>query len=225
MSLSPKQLKQRTYELLATIGKALSSPVRLELLDLLSQGPRTVEALAREIGQSVANTSQHLQVLRSGRLIESERNGVFITYSIADPQVLSLAGSFHRVGESRIPEVQQLIRSFLAERDMLEKLDAKNLVQRMRGGKVTLLDIRPEHEYRAGHIPGALSVPLEELERYLSKLPKNKEIVAYCRGPLCLMSIEAVKFLRNKGFHATRWDQGIVEWVARGFPLKAGKVA
>jgi rhodanese-related sulfurtransferase/DNA-binding transcriptional ArsR family regulator len=225
MSLSPKQLKKKAYELEAAIGKALSSPVRLELLDVLSQGPRTVEALSSEIGQSIANTSQHLQVLRSGRLIESERNGVFITYSIPDAQVLALIGSLHRVGESRIPEVQQLIRSFLEDRDVLEKLNVKSLMQRMRKGKVTLLDVRPAREYQAGHIPGAFSVPLEQLESYLAKLPKNKEIVAYCRGPLCLMSIEAVKLLRHKGFQATRWDQGIVEWVTRGFPLKAGKVA
>jgi rhodanese-related sulfurtransferase/DNA-binding transcriptional ArsR family regulator len=225
MSLSPKQLKKKTYELLSVIGKALSSPVRLELLDVLSQGPRAVESLAAEIGQSIANTSQHLQVLRSARLIESERKGVFITYSIADAQVLVLVSSFRRIGESRISEIQELLRAFLAERDVLEKVDVKSLVRRMRLGEVTLLDVRPESEYEAGHVPGALSVPLEQLERYLTRLPRNKELVAYCRGPLCLMSIEAVKLLRKKGFRATRWDESVADWAARGFRLKTGKAA
>jgi rhodanese-related sulfurtransferase len=225
MSLSPKQLKKKTYELLSMIGKALSSPVRLELLDVLSQGPRTVESLAAEIGQSMSNTSQHLQVLRLARLIESERKGVFITYSIADAQVLVLTSSFLRIGKSRVSEIQELIQAFLAERGVLEKVDVKSLVRRMRRGEVTLLDVRPAAEYEAGHIPGALSVPLAKLERYLAQLPKNKELVAYCRGPLCMMSIEAVKLLRKKGFRATRWDESVADWAARGFRLNAGKAA
>lgn len=225
MSMSPKQLKKKTYELLSLVGKALSSPVRLELLDVLSQRPRTVESLAAEIDQSIANTSRHLQVLRLARLIESERSGVFITYSVADAQVLVLASSFRRIGEARISEIQELIRTFLEERNVLEKVNVKSLVRRIRRGEVTLLDVRPASEYQSGHVPGAVSVPLEKLERYLAQLPKSKELVAYCRGPLCMMSIEAVKLARKKGFTAIRWDESVADWAARGFRLKVGKAA
>jgi len=225
MGISVKQLKNKTYELLAVLGKALSSPVRLELLDILSQGPRTVESLSKEVGQSIANTSQHLQVLRSARLIDAERKGVFISYSIADPQVLVLASSLRRIGELQLAEIQELTRIFLTERDLLEKVDCKTLVQRIRRAEVTLLDVRPVREYEAGHIPGALSVPLEELKRHISRLPKDREIVAYCRGSLCAMSIEAVKLLRKSGFRAVRWEESVADWVARGFSLKTGKAA
>jgi len=225
MKISARQLKRKTYELLAVIGKALSSPVRLELLDVLCQGPRTVESLSDEIGQSIANTSQHLQALRSAKLIDAERNGIFITYSIADPQVLVLASSFHRIGNSRLPEIQALIRAFLAERHLLEEVNYKTLVQRIRRREVTLLDVRPTQEYGAGHIPGAISIPLDELRRRISNLPKNREIVAYCRGPLCVMSIEAVNLLRKRGFRAIRWGEGVADWLARGFPLNRGETA
>ena len=222
MSISAKEYKKKTYEVLAVIGKALASPVRLELLDVLSQGPRTVESLSREIDQSIANTSQHLQVLHSARLISAERGGVFITYAIADPQVLVLASAFRHIGELRLSEIQALTRAFLGERDLLEKVDSKTLIRRIRRGEVTLLDVRPTREYEAGHIPGAVSVPLEELKRSIAKLPKNREIVAYCRGPLCVMSIEAVKLLRKRGFRAIRWDKSVADWIARGFSLKTG---
>src|SRR5579859_394353 len=225
MKISARQLKRKTYELLAVIGKALSSLVRLELLDVLCQGPRTVQSLSDEIGQSIANTSQHLQALRSAKLIDAERNGIFITYSIADPQVLVLASSFHRIGNSRLPEIQALIRAFLAERHLLEEVNYKTLVQRIRRREVTLLDVRPTQEYGAGHIPGAISIPLDELRRRISNLPKNREIVAYCRGPLCVMSIEAVNLLRKRGFRAIRWGEGVADWLARGFPLNRGETA
>lgn len=224
MSLSPKDYRKKTYELLALIGKALASPVRLELLDVLSQGPRTVESLSDEIDQSIANTSQHLQVLHSARLISAERNGVFVTYSIADPQVLVLVSAFRRIGELRLSEIRTLTQAFLGERNLLERVDSKTLVQRIRRGEVTLLDVRPMREYEAGHIPGAVSVPLEELKRNMARLPKNKEIVAYCRGPLCVMSVEAVKLLRKRGFRAVRWEESVADWIARGFSLKTGNV-
>src|SRR5215467_3671317 len=149
MSISAKEYKKKTYEVLAVIGKALASPVRLELLDVLSQGPRTVESLSREIDQSIANTSQHLQVLHSARLISAERGGVFITYAIADPQVLVLASAFRHIGELRLSEIQALTLAFLGERDLLEKVDSKTLIRRIRRGEVTLLDVRPTREYEA----------------------------------------------------------------------------
>lgn len=225
MGISAKEYRKKTYELLALIGKALASPVRLELLDVLSQGPRTVESLSDEIDQSIANTSQHLQVLHSARLISAERNGVFITYSIADQQVLVLASAFRRIGDLRLSEIQALTRAFLGERNLLERVDSKTLIQRIRRGEVTLLDVRPTREYEAGHIPSAVSVPLEELKRSLAKLPRDREIVAYCRGPLCVMSIEAVKLLRKSGFRAIRWEESVADWIARGYNLKTGSPA
>jgi len=225
MAQSARRFKNRTYEQLALIGKALASPIRLELIDVLGQGPRTVEDLSIEIGQSVANTSQHLQALRSARLIESERRGTYIAYRIADHQVLALAGLLHRVGESRLAEIQQITQEFLEAHDALERLDCGTLFKRLRRAEVVLLDVRPREEYAAGHIPQAISVPLEDLRQYMAKLPRDREIVAYCRGPLCVMSIEAVKMLRKKGFHANRWDESIADWAARGLPIAMSKSA
>jgi rhodanese-related sulfurtransferase/DNA-binding transcriptional ArsR family regulator len=225
MGISVNELRNKTYGLLAVVGKALSSPIRLELLDILSQGPRTVESLSKEVRQSIANTSQHLQVLRSARLIDAQRNGVFITYEIADQQVLVLASALRRIGELRLAEIQEFTRLFLAEQGLMERVSGETLVRRIRRGEVTLLDVRPTREYEAGHIPGALSVPLEELKDYISRLPKNREVVAYCRGPLCVMSIEAVKLLRKSGFRAVRWEESVADWVARGHSLRTGRAA
>lgn len=222
---SARPFKNRTYEQLALIGKALSSPIRLEIIDVLSQRPRTVEDLSDEIGQSIANTSQHLQVLRSAKLIESERRSTYITYRIADLQILSLAGLLHRIGASRLAEIQRIAKEFLEAHGVLEEVDRDALIRRIRQAKVTLLDVRPAEEYAAGHIPRALSVPVEDLRRYIAKLPKDKEIVAYCRGPLCVMSIEAVKILRKKGFRASRWEESIADWGARGLPVEMSKSA
>ena len=220
MAQSARPFKNRTYEQLALIGKALSSPIRLEMIDVLSQRPRTVDDLSDEIGQSIANTSQHLQVLRSARLIEFERRGTYITYRIADRQILALASLLHRVGESRLAELQQITKEFLQAHGALEKVDCDTLIKRIRRAEVTLLDVRPPEEYAAGHIPSAISVPVEELRRHMSKLPRDREIVAYCRGPLCVMSIEAVKILRKKGFQASRCEESIADWAARGLPVE-----
>ena len=217
---SARRFKGRTYEQLALIGKALASPIRLEIIDILSQSPRTVEALSVELGQSIANTSQHLQVLRLARLLESERSGTFVSYRVADRHVLTLASSLHRVGEVRFAEIQQITREFLEAHGALERVDCNTLIKRIQRAEVTLLDVRPKAEYEAGHIPNAMSVPLDELKRHIAKLPKNREIVAYCRGPLCVMSIEAVKILRKKGFQASRWEEGIADWAARGLPVE-----
>jgi rhodanese-related sulfurtransferase/DNA-binding transcriptional ArsR family regulator len=225
MAQSARRFKNRTYEQLALVGKALASPIRLEMIDVLSQGPRTVEDLSVEIGQSIANTSQHLQVLRSARLIEAERRGTYVTYRIADQQVLALASLLHRVGESRLAEIQQITQEFLESHGALERVDCSTLIKRIRRAEVTLLDVRPREEYEAGHIPKAISVPLEDLRRHMAKLPKGREIVAYCRGPLCVMSIEAVKILRKKGFHASRWEESIADWAARGLPVEMSKPA
>jgi rhodanese-related sulfurtransferase/DNA-binding transcriptional ArsR family regulator len=211
------------YEQIARIGKATASPSRLELLDLLSQGPRTVEALARQIGQSVATTSHHLQVLRRTRLVEAEKAGLYVTYRLADPQVGEFFLELRRLAESRLAEVQQMTRQYLEQRSALEPVDNEELVRRVRAGEVTVIDVRPREEYVAGHIPGAISAPLADLPKRLRHLSKRHNIVAYCRGPYCVMALDAVELLRRKGIRAHRLEQGVAEWRARGWRVATGE--
>lgn len=220
---SVRTFKDAVYQQFARVGKALASPRRLELLDLLSQGPRTVEALARETSQSVANTSQHLQVLRGARLVADEKAGLFVTYRLAGDDVSAFYRALRRLAEDRLAEVGRVARGFLEERGLMEPVDRQALIGRVRRGEVTVLDVRPRSEYVAGHIPGAVSVPLSELKRRLKELPRRREIVAYCRGPFCVLAVEAVKVLRTKGFKATRLEDGIPDWRARGFRVAAGE--
>src|SRR5574338_1676178 len=181
---SPRaSLKSAIYQQIARIGQATSSPSRLELVDLLSQGPRTVEALAHQIGQSVATTSHHLQVLRRAHLVGAEKAGLYVTYRLADPQVEEFFLELRRLAESRLAEVRQVTRQYLEHRGALEPVDNAELVRRVRAGEVTLIDVRPHEEYVAGHLPGAISVPLGNLPRRLRDLRKRRDIVAYCRGP------------------------------------------
>lgn len=215
--------KDAVYEQFARIGKALASPRRLELLDLLSQGPRTVESLAHEAAQSVANTSQHLQVLRAARLVTAEKAGLFVTYSLAAENVSECFRTLRRVAESHLTDITQVTRQFLRERGLMEPVDRKALVGRVRRGEVTVLDVRPRPEYVAGHIPGAVSVPLAELTRRLAELPRRHEIVAYCRGPFCVLAVEAVGILRARGFRAVRLEDGVPDWRARGFRVAVGE--
>lgn len=222
MPTSARSFKDTVYEQFARIGKAVSSPRRLELLDLLCQGPRTVEALARQAGQSVANTSQHLQILRASRLVEAEREGLFVTYRLADHEVCDFFRSLRRLAESRLLEIERVTREFLEQRDVMEPVDSAALVERVRSGEVTVLDVRPPEEYRAGHIPGAISVPLSELHSRLAELPSDREIVAYCRGPYCVLAIDAVTALRAQGFDAVRLEDGVPEWRARGLEVALG---
>jgi len=215
--------KDAIYEQFARIGKAVSSPKRLELLDLLCQWERTVEALAKETGLTVANASQHLQALRAARLVETEKVGVFVTYRVADQVVCEFFRSMRVLAESRLAEVEQIKRRFLEGREGMEPVDRNALIERIREGAVIILDVRPVEEYNAGHIPGAMSIPLKELERHLSELPHNQEIVAYCRGPYCVLAIQAVEMLRAKGFNAVRLEEGIQDLRAIGFPMAVGE--
>ncbi len=217
MNAAKRQFKDSIYEQFARIGKALASPKRLELLDLLSQGPRTVEALAGEAAISLANASQHLQVLRTARLVESVKQGIHVQYALVDDDVSPFLHEVRQLARSRLAEISQITRLFLEERGALEAVDGEDLIRRVRSGTVAVLDVRPAEEYRAGHIPGAISVPLSELKKRLAELPRNREIVAYCRGPYCVMAIDAVEVLRKKGFRAHRMEEGVVEWKARGF--------
>ena len=218
----PASLKTVIYEQIARIGQATASPSRLELLDLLSQGPRTVEALAHQTGQSVATTSHHLQVLRRARLVEAEKAGLYVTYRLADPHVGEFFLELRRLAESRLAEVQHVTRHYLEERGALEAVDDDELVRRVRNGEVTLIDVRPREEYAAGHIPGAISVPLADLPKRIGELRKRRDIVAYCRGPYCVMALDAVDVLRRKGFRAHRLEHGVPEWRAQGWRVEAG---
>jgi rhodanese-related sulfurtransferase len=210
------------YEQTARIGKATASPSRLELLDLLSQGPRTVEALAQQTGRSVATTSHHLQVLRRARLVEAHKAGLYVTYRLADPQVGEFYLSLRGLAEARLAEVQLVTRAYLKERGALEPVGNDELVRRVRAGEVTVIDVRPREEYVAAHIPGAISVPLAELRTRLGTLRKRRDIVAYCRGPYCVMALEAVDLLRRKGFRAHRLEHGVPEWRAQGWRVETG---
>ncbi len=217
--ISHRRYKNAIYEQLARIGKATASPRRLELLDLLSQAPRTVEALAKESNQTVANTSRHLQVLRAARLVDAEKRGLFVTYRLADESVAQFFRSLRLHAEARLAELQKFSAVSVVGAEDLEPVDRQELVDRVRRGKVFVLDVRPTEEYRAGHIPGARSIPLRELERRLSEIPKDQEVVAYCRGPYCLFAVEAVERLRTLGIRATRLEDSLADWRARGFPV------
>ena len=213
---APRRFKDAIYDQFARLGKAVASPKRLELLDLLGQGPRTVEVLASQTDQSVANVSAHLQVLRAARLVEAEKAGLYVTYRLADEKVGAFFQSLRALAESRLVEVDHITRTFLEKRHALDPVDREALIKKVKRGEVTVLDVRPPEEYAAGHIPGAVSVPLADLKKKLSAIPKSREVVAYCRGPYCVMAIDAVKLLRAHGYRATRMDEGILEWRARG---------
>lgn len=211
------------FQQVARIGQALGSATRLALLDMLRQGPRTVDALAREVGLSLANTSQHLKVLRQARLVEAEKQGIFVTYRIAGRAVDDFYGVLRGLAEARLAEVQQIARAFVEKRASLEPVDRARLLSRVQSGEVTVLDVRPVEEYQAAHISGAVSVPLKELQTRLSSLPRDREIVAYCRGPYCVLAPEAVKLLRARGYRAEVLEDGVSEWRARGLPVAEGE--
>ncbi|HEY4644723.1 MAG TPA: metalloregulator ArsR/SmtB family transcription factor [Steroidobacteraceae bacterium] len=215
-----REMKDGVFGQFARIGKALAAPKRIELLELLCQGPRTVESLAQQAGISVANASQHLQVLRRARVIDAQKKGLYVEYRVADEQVLRFVHALRTLAESRLAEIGEITNAFLKERGSLERVSAKELLRRVRDAEVTVLDVRPAQEYRAGHIPGARSVPLKELRKRLSELPKSRDIVAYCRGPHCVMAMEAVRFLRSKGFRAHRMEEGVVDWRVRGWRVE-----
>jgi len=214
-----RAFKDAIYDQFARIGKAVSSPKRLELLDILCQGPRSVEVLAKETSLTVANASQHLQVLRTARLVETEKEGLFVIYRLADQAVCEFFHAMRVLAESRLAEVEQIKRRFLEGREGMEPVDREALLGLVRDEAVTVLDVRPTEEFNAGHISGAISLPLKELEQHLSDLPRDQEIVAYCRGPYCVLSIQAVEILLAKGFKAVRIEEGIQDFRTLGFPI------
>jgi rhodanese-related sulfurtransferase/DNA-binding transcriptional ArsR family regulator len=214
-----RQFKNELYDQFARLAKAMASGRRLELIDLLAQGPRSVEALAEETDQSVANTSQHLQVLRQARLVEASRQGNYIHYRLADDHVLRLWTALRTAGELRLAEVGSLVQTYMSDRGSLQAVSQDELRRRMEDRGIIILDVRPVPEYNAGHIVGARSIPIDELNSRLQELPKSRRIVAYCRGPFCVFADEAVMRLRAHGYKAFPLDGGFPEWRLRGFPV------
>jgi rhodanese-related sulfurtransferase/DNA-binding transcriptional ArsR family regulator len=217
---SDAEHKARLYEAIGRVALALGSAGRLQILEFVAQGERGVDALAAMTGLSVANTSKHLQALRQAGLVSARKEGLRVYYSIAGDDVSALLSALREVSEHRVADVERLLRLWLAHRDEMEPVPAAELLERAKKGLVTVLDVRPAEEYAAGHLPGAINVQVEKLESYLAKLPKRKEVVAYCRGPYCLMSFEAVTMLRKRGLKARRLENGFPEWRAAGLPVE-----
>jgi rhodanese-related sulfurtransferase len=205
-------LKDQFYMEIARVGKSLSSPKRLEILDLLMQGPKSVEALSKSANMSVANVSQHLQTLLEARLVRFSKKGNYVIYELSDTSVVGFILSLHRLSESQLYEIKRIKMELMNQHENMEAVSLDELTKLMEMGKVLLIDVRPAEEYDTEHIPGAISIPIEELEKHLSSLPLNIEIVAYCRGPYCLMSSHAVELMKHKGLRALRLEEGVHEW-------------
>jgi len=218
--MSIRNPKQKLYEQFAIVAKALGHPQRLELIEHLAQGRRSVEALAMKLGLPIANVSQHLQTLRRAGLLSAERNGKFVNYRLVDDSGLAAFASVRTVAERHLAEVDRIVRGYFEARDDMEPVTRQELADRMRDGLVTVIDVRPPDEFALGHVPGAINVPLGDLPARLSELGKDKEVVAYCRGPWCVMSFEAVAALRSHGYAARRLADGMPEWRAAGMAVE-----
>ncbi len=215
-----RQRKSQLFVLFAQVASAMANPHRLELLDLLTQAPRTVEELARESDMSIANTSQHLQRLKQARLVIDEREGLYMRYRLADPAVARLWLELRAVGERQLAEVEQALDAYRHRRHEFETISVDELRDRLRTGKVVLLDVRPAEEYQAGHLPDAISIPLNELDRRLDELPRRRTIVAYCRGPYCILADDALAVLSRRGWKVARLEEGVAEWQLAGLALE-----
>lgn len=212
--------KRSIYQHFASVAKALGHEYRWELLELIAQGERSVESLSQVTDLAVATVSQHLQQMRRAGLVRSRKEGRFMYYGLADDRVISLMAGLREVAERNIAEVRQLVDSFHGDGSELDAMDADELMAQIESGGVTLLDVRPEQEYASGHLPGALNIPVEELQERLRELPEGQTVVAYCRGPFCALSEDAVKLLREQGLEAVRFDSGYPEWKAAGLPVQ-----
>lgn len=213
--MATSSIKEQVYQELSRVTHAISNPKRMELIDILSQKGFSVEELSKEISMSVASTSQHLQILKSAKLVDTQRQGNFIIYSITDDSVLKLVSAVKELGFRKIAEIERIISDFKTDKNILESITLDDLLARSKREKVILIDVRPEDEYKAGHIPNAVSIPLAQLKKRLNELPKNKTIIAYCRGPLCVMAIDAIKLLNQNKFNAIHMEDGYVEWKLR----------
>jgi rhodanese-related sulfurtransferase/DNA-binding transcriptional ArsR family regulator len=217
--MSTEEKKRELYQSISKVAQALASGNRLQLLEFMAQGERSVDALAAMAGMTVANASQHLQALRRAGLVAARKDGQRVYYRLAGDDVVRLYDVLRTVAESRLAEVKQLVAEFLGDKDTLEPIAIDELLRRAKRGLVTVLDVRPPEEFAAGHLPGAVNIPIDKLESGLSKLSKQREVVAYCRGPYCLMSFEAVLKLRKRGWKARRLQHGFPEWKAAGLPV------
>ncbi len=221
--MSRRNPKLALFHQFAVVAKSLAHAHRLELLEQLAQGQRSVEVLADRTGLSVANTSQHLQQMRRAGIVSARREGRFVFYALADESVLDLMSVLRRIAEQNIAEVERVIRSYFNERDRMEPVSRQELLEQSRAGAVIVLDVRPPDEFALGHLPGAVNIPLRELEARLAELDPTQEIVAYCRGPYCVLSYEAVAALRARGFKIRRLQDGLPEWRAAGLPVVSGE--
>jgi rhodanese-related sulfurtransferase/DNA-binding transcriptional ArsR family regulator len=212
--------KQVLYSQFATVAKALGHGHRLEILELLAQGERSVDDLADRAGLSTANASQHLRLMRQAGLLASRRAGNRILYRVTDPSVLESVAALRRVAEKNLAEVREVVAGYFFQRDALEPVSRETLLRQLKQGLVTVLDVRPEDEYAAGHLPQAINIPLRQLTRRLREIPKSRQIVAYCRGPYCVLAFEAVALLRGQGFQVRRLEDGFPEWKAAGMPVQ-----
>lgn len=217
--MSSVNYKYKLYEQFARTGKALSSAARLELLEFLAQGERNVDSLTKASGLTKANVSQHLQQLKAAGLVTARKKGLHVYYSLSDEMIIDLVALLRTVTERNVAEVDRIVDAFLHVKDDLEPVPAKELWKRAKDGLVTVLDVRPHEEYEAGHIPGAVNIPLKKLGRQIKELPKSREVVAYCRGPYCVLSYEAVEYLRKKGYTARRLKDGMPEWKNSRLPV------
>lgn len=220
VKMEKRIFKDKAYSILATMIKAMANPHRLEIVDLLEQGEKTVEEIANETSMSIANTSQHLQVMKSANLVEIRREGNFIHYKLAHSAIYKSWQMLRELGLNHIAEMEKLVKDFREKRNSLEALKMDELLTKMKSKNVVVLDVRPTSEFENGHIPGAVNIPIEELATQLRKLPKNKEYVAYCRGPFCVYADEAVALLNKKGYTAKRLNEGFPDWALKGLPVE-----
>ena len=217
--MTTRETKEALFDGFAQVAKALSNGRRAEIIDVLANGERSVESLATEVHQSIANTSQHLQILKNAGLVTTRRNGTFVYYRLASGEVIEFWRALQGIARESRADIERLVHEYLGEDDV-EELTKDELWQRLkRQDKLVVLDVRPSEEYEAGHIPGAISIPLEELKRRVKELPKSKQIVAYCRGPLCALAPEATRYLKGKGYRVKRLTEGAPDWEAAGYPL------
>ncbi|MCH7723439.1 MAG: metalloregulator ArsR/SmtB family transcription factor [Bacteroidetes bacterium] len=217
--MKAREFKDLIFQQFANIATAFSSPKRLEIIDILEQGEKDVETLSRQISATFANTSRHLQILKNARLVESRRDGVRMHYRLADEKVFNCWKSLQSLAENRVAEIREVLRDFLAERNAMNAMSKEELWSRIESNDVIVLDVRPEEEFSTGHIPGAISIPLSELRERLNEIPHDREIVAYCRGPYCVLSPEAIKILLDEGYDASRLEEGLPEWREAGLPV------
>ena len=221
-AVAKREFKDQLFEQFARIGKSLSNGHRLEILELLAQGPRTVEAVSHQTGLSIANASQHLQILRRSNLVSVKREGLYAEYRLASEDVLQMCISIRRLAERHLSDVQRLVETYLSSRERLEPISCQDLLQKLKEKNVFLLDVRPREEYEAGHIAGARSIPVAELKAQLKEIPRKREIVAYCRGPYCVFADEAVALLALRGYRAVRLREGFPEWKSQRLAVEFG---